>query len=209
MTSIEENAQMLDIISKTYELYISHGTRSSENVNYFHKNIKNILEQILDPAIYKIELEYSIPSTNSTGKKKCDIVVLKNNVPYIIFPVKIIKTNYKQNKNNSWENITGELSHLKWATPSINIIPINIFMNKTPYLKDNKIIQKFENVTIDDIHNYIELKNRGLAYNIINYIIDVTHNVEINEQFIRIPTILGFNSNTQYINIYDIIKDLI
>lgn len=64
---------------------------------------------------------------NSSGYKKCDIVILKNNKPYIIFPVKIIKSNYKQNKNNSWENLTGEIMQLLWANPNIKIIPINIF----------------------------------------------------------------------------------
>ena len=71
---------------------------------------------------YKVYLEQNIPSINSSNKKRCDIVVYKNKEPYLIFPTKIIMTNYKQNKNNSWENLTGELMHLKWANKNINII---------------------------------------------------------------------------------------
>jgi len=40
-------------------------------------------------------------------------------------------SNYKQNKNNGWENLTGELVHIKWSSPDVHIIPINIYMNKT------------------------------------------------------------------------------
>ena len=53
-------------------------------------------------------------------------------------------TNYKQNKNNSWENLTGELSQLKWANPDLHLIPINIIFNQTPYLKSGGIIGKFD-----------------------------------------------------------------
>ena len=122
-----------------YELYIKYGCRSNKNVNYFHNFIKNELEKIFIKPLYEIKLEYNIKSSNSLGKKKCDIVILKHTIPYIIFPVKIIKSNYKQNKNNGWENLTGELQHLKWSNDDIYIIPINIFMNKTPYLNEKKI----------------------------------------------------------------------
>ena len=183
-------------MENVYDLYIKYGSKSNKNVNYFHNFIKNELEKIF---------------IKSLCKKKCDIVVLKNNEPYIIFPVKIIKSNYKQNKNNGWENLTGELQHLKWSNYNINIIPINIFMNKTPYLNDKKIITKFENITINDIIIYKILIEKNIAYDIINYILIVNHNnnININEEFNKSPTIIDIDDNTIFRNLYDIVKDLL
>ena len=156
---------------------------------------------------FNIILEYNIISCNSSGTKKCDIVILKNNKPYIIFPIKIIMTNYKQNKNNSWENLTGELMHIKWVNPDIHIIPINILMDKTPYLKNNKKIKKFENVITRDIENYNQLINYNICYDIINYIVKVEHINEENEYFDKIQPIKKYI--TPYKSFNSIISELL
>lgn len=91
-----DNKQFMDVMANVYALYIEHGTRSNKNVNYFHNYVKDELDNVFTLPDYSVVLEYDVPSTNSSRKKRCDIVVLKNAKPYIIFPVKIIKTNYKQ-----------------------------------------------------------------------------------------------------------------
>ena len=101
-------------------------------------------------------------------------------------------TNYKQNKNNSWENLTGELTHIKWVSPNLHIIPINILMDKTPYLKNNKEIKKFENITTSDIENYSQLIKHNICYDIINYIVEVEHINKENECFNKILPIKKF-----------------
>jgi hypothetical protein len=133
---------------------------------------------------------------------------MKFGEPYIIFPVKIIKSNYKQNKNNGWENLTGELLHLKWSNDNLHIIPINIFMNKTPYLNNKSIIETFENITFNDIKNYNILNEKNIAFDIINYIILVEPNNKIDEKFENIPTVLGFDENTPYRNLSEIVGEL-
>ena len=179
-----EQKYFLQIINETYFKYFKYGPRSSKKVDYFHSSIKHILQgEFTTQKGFTIKLEYNIPSCNSSGKKKCDIVILKHNKPYIIFPVKIIMTNYKQNKNNSWENLTGELIHIKWKNPNIHIIPINVIMNKTPYLGNDKKIKKFECVEDHDIENYNELIIRDLCYDMINYIVDVEHVKNIDSYF--------------------------
>jgi hypothetical protein len=185
-----EEKRFIQILNETYETYFKYGSRSSKKVDYFHSSIKDILEQYFTcEKGYDIKLEYNIKSCNSSKKKKCDIVVLKNNIPYIIFPVKIIMTNYKQNKNNFWENLTGELSQIKWFNPDIRIIPINIFMDKTPYLKNSKEIKHFESVTPSDIEIYNELIKRNICYDMINYIVEVEHFKKVNEPFDKIQPI--------------------
>lgn len=188
-----EEKRFIQIINETYEKYFKYGPTSPKKVDHFHSEIKRILEQYFTIKNgFSIELEFNIKSFNSSGKKKCDIVILKNNIPYIIFPVKIIMSNYKQNKNNSWENLTGELIHIKWCNPDIHIIPINILMDKTPYLKTNKKIKNFENVTRGDIENYNELIKNNICYDIINYIVEVEHINKADECFDKIQPIKKF-----------------
>lgn len=209
LTTVCESKIFIQKMNNVYDLYIKYGARSNKNINYFHNYIKLELEKIFNLDIYKIELEYKIPSLNSSGFKKCDIVIIKNKIPYIILPVKIIKSNYKQNKNNSWENLTGELMQLLWANSDIHIIPINIFMNKTPYLDNNGKIIKFENISYDDISIYETLKNKKISFDLINYIIDVEHNNIINEKFTKPPIILNFNNKTKFRSMNTIFNDLV
>jgi len=191
-----EEKLFIQIINETYEKYFKYGPRSSKKVDYFHSSIKDILERYFTREKgFVTRLEYNIDSCNSSGKKKCDIVVLKNNIPYIIFPVKIIMTNYKQNKNNAWENLTGELMHIKWANANLHIVPINILMNRTPYLtikKQIKQIDHFETVKTSDIANYNELIKRGICYDVINYIVEVEHIKNEGECFDSIHPIKKF-----------------
>lgn len=196
----DEIEEWKNTITETAKLYMKHGARSSAKVNHFHGFIKNkILQLIRDKPEYRVELEHQVAATNSSGSKKCDIVVLKNNIPYIVLPVKIISSSYKKNKNNSWENLTGELQHLMWANDeNLHIIPINIFMNKTPTLDAHKKIKKFETITFDDIKIYNILMTKHIAYDLINYIMVVEHENNINDQYDKEPTIVGFDANTPF-----------
>lgn len=202
-----EEDRMKDIIFNTYKLYFEHGPRSSKKVDFFHGEIKKILEEIFGG--YQVRLECNVSSCNSSERKKCDIVVLKEGIPHVIFPVKLIMTNYKQNKNNGWENLTGEVTHIKWSVPNVNIVPINIFISKTPYLESSKKIKKFETVTIDDIKNYSLLIDHNLCYDVINYIVDVDHTCREGDEFTGLNSIVGFSEHTTYRNFKDILGGLV
>ena len=203
----EENT-MLRIINETFNIYFKHGARRANKVNYFHKEIQNILKIYFPIANgFEVKLEQKVTSCNSSGKKQCDIVVFKDNTEYIILPVKIIMTSYKKNKNNFWENLTGEVTHLKWRNPNVHIIPINILINKTPCLNNNKRIKKFENITISDINIYDELIRYNLCYDIINYIFEVEHIKKENEIFDKIH-ITNFDTNTPYRSFDSIMSSL-
>jgi len=206
---LSEIDAFINVMHSVMNLYLTHGTRSNKNVDFFHHFIKSELEKIFTGDTYAVRLEVGVPSMNSVGRKKCDIVVLKDEQPHIIFPVKIIKSNYKQNKNNGWENLTGELMHIHWSNPHIAIIPINIFMDKTPYLSASGIITKFEDVTYSDISNYTILKEKGIAYDIMNYILEVEHSSKLNERFDKLPTFRGFNSQTPFRSLREIVRPLL
>lgn len=201
-----EEKHYIQILNEAYHIYCEKG--NTEKVNYFHKAIKDILKRYFTKTKgFEIKLECNIPSLNASGKKKCDIVVFKNGEIHAIFPVKIPMSNYKQNKNNSWENLTGELMQMKWCNPNLKIIPINIFIDKPPYLRNNRTIAKFETITNKDICIYKELINKNICYDVINYIVEVEHIKEKGEPFDDIQPIKKFI--TPYRSFRSILKGLL
>ena len=193
-----EEEEMLKIIKNTFNIYLKNGSRSSEKVKYLHENIKKIIEKTL-PKEYDVKIEYSVKSFNCSGKKKCDIVIFKNNEIYSIFPIKFIMSNYLQNRNNSWENLTGECLHLYMANKNVKIIPINFIYNSVPYLNLSKKIIKFENINYNSFEHMKKLLDEKICYSVITYIIDVEQISIRGEKYEISPKILGFNKKTPYI----------
>ena len=199
----EAESKFIQIIRDTFAIYLEKGARSSLKVDYLHGQIKTILENdICNTRNWTIGLEQNIPSINAPGRKKCDIVMYdENHSPIAIFPVKFIMSNYNQNKNNSWENLTGECCHLKWHPDNIHvkIIPINIIFSKVPYLYSNKTTQKFENIDYEQTFKiYDTLKQNHVCHDVINYIVDVEPQTSIGELYNISPIITGFNEKTPF-----------
>lgn len=202
-TENREEEEFLECVKKATSLFFENGSRSNKKVDTIHKFIKKILDKIIVNKnlehIYSVRLEHKIPACNEAGEKRCDIVVMKNNVASIVFPVKFVMSNYKQNKNNFWECLTGETMHIKMASKNIKIIPINIIFNKVPYLSKNKLIQKYEEITIENSFAITEkLKNWDLCSEVINIIIDVSHECEIAKEYNCSPKILQVSKSTPY-----------
>ena len=118
-----------------------------------------------------------------------------------VLPVKFIRGNYKQNKNNGWETLTGEVFHLHWANPNMAIIPINIIFSSIPYKKKNsQLIEKFETITYEQswkIYDTLITQSTGVV-DMYNYIIDVNHICKIGEVYDTCPTFTGFNTETPF-----------
>jgi hypothetical protein len=201
--------EFIHIIRNTYELYFQHGAQSSKKTDFFHRYIQTkINEHIASSSIYKCHLEHKVASVNASGNKRCDIVITKHDEPFVVFPVKIVMSNYKQNKNNAWENLTGELQHLVWANPDIKIVPINVILNQIPYLDSKQIIKKYEEIVYDDTYKIYEiLTDRKICYRQMNYILDVVPVCEVGSPYNKCPDIVGFNSKTPFIPISDILSD--
>jgi len=203
--NINEAQALLQCIKECQNICFERGTRSSKIVDHLHNYIKEQLQSILDKEIYIVETEVQVPSINASGQKKCDIVIKKNinNELTIIavFPVKFIRGNYKQNKNNGWETLTGEVSHLHWANPNMAIIPINIIFSSIPYKKKNsQLIEKLETITYEQswkIYETLITQPTGVV-DMYNYIIDVNHICKIGEVYDKCPTFTGFNTETPF-----------
>jgi len=206
----QEAVEFISMLRVAVESYMKAGcsSRSPARVNIVHQFLCDKIREHL-PEGYSVNLEQNVSSTNASGRKKCDIVVNKNQDPHIVFPVKFIMGNYQQNKNNYFENLTGELCHLKWAT-GVNVCPINIIFNKIPYRNNQKIITKFETIKYDKtLRVYELLVNNGLCESIVNYIIGIEWNNAIGEYITRPPTINGFNKDTPYIPMVQLLEKLL
>lgn len=195
--------QFMDVIRNTLAIYLDKGARSSCKVDYLHGQLKSILEStVCKQHNWTVSLEQKIGSINASGNKKCDIVVFdQNHSPVAIFPVKFIMSNYQQNKNNSWENLTGECCHLKWHSDNnhLKIIPINIIFNQIPYLLADKTISKFELIDYDKTFRIYEtLVSQHICHDVVNYIFDVLPTNSIGDKYDKPPVILGFNEKTPY-----------
>lgn len=204
----EKERDFLKILNHSVELYFSHGTRCSKRVDIIHIYIKNELEAILGDD-YIVKTEFNVAAINSSGKKKCDIVVLlKENYKIIlIFPVKFIMGNYNQNKNNYYENLTGELCHLKWANGDVKICPINIILNTIPYKNNkNKVIKKEQIAYETSFKIYENLVSKQLCDFILNYIV-VNEEIEVGKEFIS-NSIKHFHSSTKFIPFEIVIEKL-
>ena len=220
-----EKQLFLNMIKNANETYINTGSnsRSSKKVDIIHQFIEDTIKPLLKDNM-EIKQEKYVPSNNSNNRKKCDIVIYKDKLPYIIIPVKYSMTSYNKNSNNYWENLQGELMSLKTQAAINNhelyIIPINIISNNIPNRSGSeKLIQNFEKINYKKSYQIYEsmkdipsgtLNNISpLCYDCISYIIDVEHICQIGEQYNKCPKIIDFNIDTPYRNFNDILNPIL
>ena len=95
--------------------------------------------------------------------------------------------------------MTGETVQLKWANPTLKIVPINITLSKIPYLKSGGKIKYYEKIEYQNSFNVSEeLVKRGICSSIVNIILCVEQTDEIDENYHTLPTILGFSLDTPF-----------
>lgn len=205
--TVDEYKRWKNLFTDIWKSYSIFGCRSSKKTDIVHNFICNELINLINKKnkgdIYSVKTEINILSLNSSGFKKCDIVVFKNKIPFIVIPVKIIMTNFKQNKNNYYECLTGEISHLKWANSNLNIVPINIYFNKIPYLDKNRNIIRYEKINNKDINSIINLLNAGLIVEYITIMYNVKYIDTVNNKFINIPLFLTFEIFKRLSQVFD------
>ena len=102
-----------------------NGSRSSKKTDRLNELIKSSIQVVINSLEnkddYTVVFEYNIPSENYSKQKRCDVVVMHKDSPYAVLPLKFIMTSYMKNRNNYYENMTGEVMHLRWANPELKI----------------------------------------------------------------------------------------
>ena len=205
-SELDEEEEFIRMINEAYEAYIKHGPTSNIKVDILHKFFSDKISFYCKDSEYNVRTECKIVSENCNNNKRCDVVLYKHDIPMAVFPVKFIMSSYKKNRNNYYENMTGELCHIKWKNPDILIVPINIILSKIPLLKTDGVIKDFEYITYENsLKIYNNLITHGLSALNISYVIDVEFNNEINEKITVQPTIGKLLPETPYIKIKDIL----
>jgi hypothetical protein len=170
-----------------------------EYLGVYFSNLQNIDD-------YSLITEHNLQCANFSEQKKCDIVVCYKNAPYIVFPLKFVMTSYLKNRNNYFENITGEVYLLKQSNPDLKIVPINFILDKIPNLTNDKKIKNFETITHENSFNvYSTLIKTGIIYDIYNVVIKTEHVCQIGDKYDRPPLITGVIENK---SLYHIINGL-
>jgi hypothetical protein len=115
--------KFLNILNYSIDKYFKFTSRSNKKIMVIHEYIKLELSKIL-PDDYDVRIEMNIKCKNSSDNKRCDVVILKNNIPRVIIPTKFICQNYKQNKNNLIENLVGETYLLKCKNKDLKAVTV-------------------------------------------------------------------------------------
>jgi len=224
--SQNESEEFVEVIRSAMVLYRETGMngRSSRIVDLIHSYIARKIKELFTSDNFTVKLEQKVPSLNASKFKRCDIVVYKDNIPYIIMPFKLIRTSYSKNKNNYLENLTGELVHLVGAaqrnTCPIHIIPINIIFSHMVDRTGQNIIRCIEKITYNNTFKiYEELSNINistngitgpLVYDSINYILNVDEgDLTVGQLWNGVVTPLGFSEDTPYRTWGNILKELL
>ena len=220
----QESNSFLEMIQKTNGIYINTGSnsRSSKKVDNIHQWIEDKIKPLL-PENMKIKQEQFVPPNTKSGRKKCDIVIYKDDIPYAILPVKYSMSSYNKNAYNYWENIQGDAMGLKTKAANDNrelyIIPINIISSQMPNRTKDGLIKNMEIITYEkSLKVYETLKDipsgnmkniSPLCMDVISYIIDVDNECNVGEKYDKCPTIIGFNKDTSYRNFKRILRPIL
>ena len=208
----------LATIQGSYEKYKES---SIKKVDYFHLFVQDEINYLFrNSNEYEAVMEYPVESINPSGKKNCDIVIRhrmkgKDSIK-VIFPVKMPMTSYGSAWIGSFENLLGEVQNLRWACPNYKIVPINIWIHKSPKLEKGKITS-FEITEYKNIKHYEELKTMKFNENDKNYVIDdfIGYIVDIEDikdikrgVWDKNIVVKDFYQETNYKSIRDIVQEL-
>ena len=152
--------ECLDAIRESYAEYNKHGARSQKKLHPLHQWVADVMKDLLGA-------EYDIQSFRKGGdghektisgkyyKKTVDVSISKDGIDLGIISIKFITANFKQNANNYFENLMGETANLR--RKSIIFGHFMVIPNKIPYLKRDKSIKHYEELSTKHLRKYVLL----------------------------------------------------
>lgn len=144
--------------------YYTDGPRSNKKLIPPHQWIKETLKKHLgdDYEFYakgenntKYDKEYKVPG--KLYEKIEDITIIKNEKILGVVSFKFVGSNYKQNKNNYFENLIGECFNIQSA--GIPFCYVFVLKEKIPYFNQDKTFKKYEHLNAQDFFKYIKLNS--------------------------------------------------
>ena len=172
-------------------------TRSPQVTKELHTYIKNQIQEYLGDN-YKCIAQDTKEVTVSGffGTKKCDITIKKDKKIVGIVAVKVIRSSYKKNANNYFENMIGETVNLKMM--GIKVMQV-IIIPETVLFKEAGIIKE-ETINDTQLHKYQKLNDSDMIYKP-----DVLHLHMLKMDY---KNFLAENSSLEYFKDFDLIRFL-
>lgn len=161
------NVEFLKVISNSFCRFLQKGTsRSTDKLKPLHGAIARDLQEKLGDDYEIISQGYgNDKEAQIQGRyigKKVDITVTKGEKAIAGIAVKFVMQNYSQNSNNYFENMLGETANIR--ANKCPYFQIFIILDKLPYYKRNKSIQKWETFTEHNAEKYVVLSKDNEDY---------------------------------------------
>ena len=160
------NQEFLNVISDSFNEFLLSGTsRSTAKLKPLHGAIARDIATRLGRSYSVISQGYGIDKeTKIRGRyinKMVDITVQNSKgKPVAGIAVKFVMQNYSQNSNNYFENMLGETANIR--SNNVPYFQVFIILDKLPYYKKDKTIQKWETFTDHNISKYVELSKDNI-----------------------------------------------
>lgn len=138
-----------------------NSTRSNKITYELHKEIKEELKKMLGDQYEVIAQDTKEEKVEGLfGSKKCDITIKRENKVLGVVAVKVIRSSYKKNANNYFENMIGETINLKLK--DIKVMQLIIIPEVTLYRSKGQI--KKEIIGDTQLLKYLKLDNSNMIY---------------------------------------------
>lgn len=140
----------------SYQAYLDYGPRSNRKLKHLHGWLRDEIARNLgrDYAVSGLGVDSNSEQIVSGMyyDKSVDLLVSRDDIDLGVVSVKFVMSNYRQNKNNYFEQQLGETANLRRSDivfGHILVLPV-----PTPYYKRDGSIKKTESVTNDVIQRY-------------------------------------------------------
>lgn len=159
------NNQFLQIIKKSFLVFLRTHSRSNKKLVVLHGAIANDIQN-------RLGVGYSVRSlgigNGREGKldgrymeKTVDILISKGEKDIAGIGVKFVMNNYSQNSNNYFENMLGETANIR--TNDKDYFQILILPDEMPYYTNKGVITKWEKITTHNIDKYTVLSKDNIG----------------------------------------------
>lgn len=156
-----DNRIFLDIISKSFEAYLSTGSGSNAKLKILHGAIASDISTRLGPQYYLQSLGHRSGKEGKIAgryiEKTVDITISKASVQLAGVAVKYVMNNYLQNSNNYFENMLGETANIRTAGKAY--FQILVLPELLPYFDNDQRLTKWEKITNHNLQKYIALSS--------------------------------------------------
>ena len=157
MTPLQD--RFLRAVQEAYQAYVETHSRSNKKLRVLHGWVIRELKQVLGNA-------YTIQGLSTEGgeekkakgryyTKSVDVAISRGDTMLGVVSIKFVMTNYRQNKNNYFEQQLGETANLR--NENIAFGHILLRLHPTPYLKKGGAVGKMEAVDNHAIELYAKL----------------------------------------------------